>query len=681
MDGSQVRQALILASRTVLISFGKHAGFITRVVLFVFYLLIPATTASAHANLVVSTPENGALLQDQPSVMSLEFSEDLDPGVSRVRLLNAISAPVVNGPGEIDPDNPRVLKLDLPTLPDGSYIAVWQVKSAVDGHITNGTVSFSIGKSDPSVSLVPTLNKDLPDRATPGAAEIILRTLGYLSTALLGGAVLFKLLVWQQAFLVGPPAPEQGETILDRILRHQAVLAAAGLLIAAAGQLIYQFIEVGEGDFTRLFSSPTASWLVVRMLLTLTAGMLSLWPGKFRNDRLEAGLKVALYLVVLAAFSLSSHTAAWGSPLPVILDGLHLLGMGAWLGGLLPLFILLRAGRVPAWQIVPHFSKVALASVGMLALTGTINAVRAVQSWDSLVTTSYGITLLIKLAIFGALFLLGAMNLLFLTPRLKTQPDPARTSLSQSVRVELALGTLLLISVGFLTGTPPSFEARQAVERLGMVGSFRQADTKLTLWVAPRRAGENEIAIDISPSFWRPKNPDAVVLLRLEMIDRRTGQTQVETKRATATRYVARGSYLSIPGTWKIKVILRQAGENDITHDFVVDVRENPNELVLPNPVPANPETLAAAKGDYEQYCLPCHGLSGKGDGPIGLTLNPRPADLTLHAEAGAHTDGQLFYWISQGYPDSAMPAFEEYLSEEQRWSLVNYIHTLAPSP
>lgn len=34
----------------------------------------------------------------------------------------------------------------------------------------------------------------------------------------------------------------------------------------------------------------------------------------------------------------------------------------------------------------------------------------------------------------------------------------------------------------------------------------------------------------------------------------------------------------------------------------------------------------------FRSYCSPCHGISGKGDGPAAAALNPRPADLTLFA-------------------------------------------------
>jgi mono/diheme cytochrome c family protein len=45
----------------------------------------------------------------------------------------------------------------------------------------------------------------------------------------------------------------------------------------------------------------------------------------------------------------------------------------------------------------------------------------------------------------------------------------------------------------------------------------------------------------------------------------------------------------------------------------------------------------------------------------------------------GVHSDAQLFEWITNGYPESPMPAFGQALAEAERWHLVNYIRTLVP--
>jgi mono/diheme cytochrome c family protein len=38
----------------------------------------------------------------------------------------------------------------------------------------------------------------------------------------------------------------------------------------------------------------------------------------------------------------------------------------------------------------------------------------------------------------------------------------------------------------------------------------------------------------------------------------------------------------------------------------------------------------AAGKTVYQTYCVSCHGEAGKGDGPVGAALNPRPRDFSV---------------------------------------------------
>jgi mono/diheme cytochrome c family protein len=44
------------------------------------------------------------------------------------------------------------------------------------------------------------------------------------------------------------------------------------------------------------------------------------------------------------------------------------------------------------------------------------------------------------------------------------------------------------------------------------------------------------------------------------------------------------------------------------------------------------------ATDSYVFYCAPCHGRSGKGDGPVAVSLRTRPADLTTLAERNGGT-------------------------------------------
>jgi copper transport protein len=45
---------------------------------------------------------------------------------------------------------------------------------------------------------------------------------------------------------------------------------------------------------------------------------------------------------------------------------------------------------------------------------------------------------------------------------------------------------------------------------------------------------------------------------------------------------------------------------------------------------------------------------------------------------AAGHTDGELFDWLSNGVPGTAMPAYRDSLSETDRWNLINYIRKFA---
>jgi copper transport protein len=96
------------------------------------------------------------------------------------------------------------------------------------------------------------------------------------------------------------------------------------------------------------------------------------------------------------------------------------------------------------------------------------------------------------------------------------------------------------------------------------------------------------------------------------------------------------------------------------------------------NPIPADAGSIARGQALFQNNCVKCHGLSGRGDGPLSSALVVPPADLTYLAAPGQFSDGQLFVWISNGSPATQMPSFQGSLSEEERWLLVNYLRTLA---
>ena len=87
-------------------------------------------------------------------------------------------------------------------------------------------------------------------------------------------------------------------------------------------------------------------------------------------------------------------------------------------------------------------------------------------------------------------------------------------------------------------------------------------------------------------------------------------------------------------------------------------------------------------KGGYwyrEAGCDGCHGKSGKGDGPSGAALNPKPADFCTSTKHP--TDADKIKMIADGGASmghsTAMPAWGGALDKQAILDLVSYIHTL----
>jgi copper resistance protein D len=97
------------------------------------------------------------------------------------------------------------------------------------------------------------------------------------------------------------------------------------------------------------------------------------------------------------------------------------------------------------------------------------------------------------------------------------------------------------------------------------------------------------------------------------------------------------------------------------------------------SPVPADAASVARGQEIYGQMCAVCHGIQGRGDGPLARTMVPRPADFRVHMVEG-HTPAQLFEWTTFGVPETAMPGYAAELSDDDRWNVINYLQTFAPA-
>ena len=85
-------------------------------------------------------------------------------------------------------------------------------------------------------------------------------------------------------------------------------------------------------------------------------------------------------------------------------------------------------------------------------------------------------------------------------------------------------------------------------------------------------------------------------------------------------------------------------------------------------------QTIARGKAVFANFCLPCHGATGKGDGLV--VQRGYPAPPSLYAEnARKIKDGQVFHILTYGQKN--MPGYASQLSQEDRWNVIAFVRSL----
>ncbi len=211
----------------------------------------------------------------------------------------------------------------------------------------------------------------------------------------------------------------------------------------------------------------------------------------------------------------------------------------------------------------------------------------------------------------------------------------------------------------------------------GVTQSAQIEDLRVTLWLDQEALGPRVIELRVADAAGRPADLRAV-RLRFTMAEMDMGAVEADAQPLGGGRYQARGAFFSMAGRWNVAATLLRAGQPTVSAIFALPIAA-PGEVGGPlNPLPADPPTRAAGQRLYADHCAVCHGASGQGDGPLATGLIPRPVDLTQHMAPGKHTDGQVFLWIKQGIPGTAMPAWGDRLDDQRIWQIVAYLRSFA---
>ena len=412
-------------------------------------------------------PPTQSVVAQSPGQIVLHFSQQVTPSSKGTDVLGSAGASYASGAAHLSAKDVRALVIPLaPNLPRGDYTIRWRVASA-DGHLVGGVFAIGVGAGRPPPQLETTQGSSVD------SALLVARFLYFIGLLVLVGGAFVRALVFAPAvrLLTGDARAEAEES--ERTGFGVLAFAATALLVVGgwaavvrqatqvAGISFWAPLEgrgpivapIGDTRFGREFGHAINA-ATVFFVLIMCAYALRRWrPSVYA----VAAVATVAGGWALVGPGLSGHAGDPGRGwLTVAVDALHLAGASVWIGGLAHLFVVAApatAALPPAERsrvrlvIAERFSRIALASVALVAVTGVGRALWELGAVSEIWSTPYGRTLVIKTALLGALVTLGYLNRRALTDF---------SALRRRVGLELSLLVTLTAAVSLLTDLPPA---------------------------------------------------------------------------------------------------------------------------------------------------------------------------------------------------------------------------------
>jgi copper transport protein len=581
-------------------------------------LLLPAS-ASAHAQLIGSTPERGATVETSPAQVEMRFNEAVEISFGSVRVLDAEGNEVQTGTAEHPGGRSKEVAQPIQgSLPDGTYTVTFRVVSA-DSHPITGGFVFSVGEGGPApqTSVAELLDQSQAGPATEIAFGIV-RALAYLAMALAVGVIAYALLVWTRSLRVIARAgddwlaaskafAERGERLFAIAVVIGIVSTVLGIVLQGATAAGTTFWSALDPDVLRdVLSTRFGTVWGIKLLVWLGIGALLVVPGlRVQVPRLRPASLGATGLVLgrgappvssvlLAAFigyilltpALAGH-ATTQEPVAVLLptDLVHVIAMCIWIGGLVVLVTALPAAtralaktdrsRLLASNL-HRFSPLALACVIALVASGVIQSIVHLSAWSQLWETPFGRAVLIKIGLLVILIGLGAYNKQRSIPRLKQlareerPPGNAGMLLRRALRAEVALVVAVIAVTAALVSYPPPISVASGP----FSANTELGPSRMELTVDPAKAGANEIHLYLFDSRTGAQYDEVKEFtITASLPDQQIGPLPIEAVKGGPGHYLAPGAQLAPAGDWEFQFRARVSEFEEFNATVVVPVQ------------------------------------------------------------------------------------------------------------
>ncbi|MGU3399979.1 c-type cytochrome [Brucellaceae bacterium D45D] len=461
------------------------------------------------------------------------------------------------------------------------------------------------------------------------------RCLNITGLAVLAGTLFFRLAIFPHGKNLGQGS--DFSRIWWRLCFYAFLLGAAGLLLWIPLQTAVLVGKSDPGEVFRaipsvLFGTTFGVAASTRAVLLVLIGIIL--PTATRRIS-SCALAVLLVLGALLLQLRMGHAAAAETIVLPIAIAAHLAAAAFWFGSLPPLYALLSHSPVDGLYAARRFSLFGMVFVLVLFLGALAGGWFLAGGLPGLAGTIYGNILLIKSALFLSMLFIAALNRLYLS-----RVGASGTGLKYALLIETGLGLCAFIAASILATQPPGVHEN-------------------AIWPFAHRLRDNILDDPfLVDAAWRSLKPWLWAAL-----------------------IIAAGLFLP---KWRLAALGAGALSAFI---FFQPLRLN-LFLEEANPAsflrsPTGHSTIAIARGAaaFQSHCTPCHGVDGRGRGPLATGDPVWPPDLTAPLFA-SRSDGELYWTIQNGRKTAkgiaSMPGFEDRIDGKTVWSLVNYLRTVA---
>ncbi|HLW16087.1 MAG TPA: copper resistance protein CopC [Actinomycetota bacterium] len=544
-------------------------------------LLWVSPAAYAHALLRSSDPAGGAQLAKSPSAVVLSFTEDPDPTLSIVHVIDQNGNNLEKGSPRAVPGHPDELTVDVGTLPNGVYTVNWRTVSKTDGHVTAGAFAFGVGVSPAG------FHPKVPKTPPPSVLTVVSRWVFYVGLFLLLG-VAFAVLFVSNDLARAPPLAHFGW-----------FLALLGLLGLVEAQRRDAGVEIGH-----VFSTSIGHAFLVR-LIPLVVTVIGVGLARRASTR-RAGFAIIL---VGAAATVLGHvaeghaaTGSWRVG-KILLQWAHVVAGGMWIGGLAAVLVGVRSLSPEARQrAVRRFSTFALYLIIVLSGAGVWRAFEEINSWHGLFATSYGQVVIAKASLLLVLIALGAVNRYSNVPRSGENPR----GLFRTGSGELILAIAVLVLTGILSSVAPAraVQAGAPAQNVVVTGNDFGTTVKLQLTATPGTPGQNRFQLKVD-DYNTGAPVQAQVSLRFSYLGPvQIGQSTLQLQESGGGMYTGSGTNLSLGGVWTVTAVI-QRGTASVEVPLTVPTKSAQQVSVNPGP-PGQPTvyTVGLSQGRSVQFYI-----------------------------------------------------------------------------